>query len=137
MKHLETRLSTPSVGKDDEALYGELLASNLRKLDKDNQLLAKHDIDNVIFRYLYAQRQQEKTVQRVAEPVTPTHGPTHAYQQHSLQNLHCSPMQPPQNVADGSPVYGPSYSDLNLMQESNPYAVRANLFGQYRMGNTQ
>ena len=40
MKQLEKRLSTPSVGKDDEALYGELLASNLRKLDKDNQLLA-------------------------------------------------------------------------------------------------
>ena len=62
MRQLEKRLSAPAVEKDDDRLYGDLLTVNLRKLSSDNKLLAKHDIDNVMFRYLLAQRQQENSM---------------------------------------------------------------------------
>ena len=76
MRQLEKRLSAPAVEKDDDRLYGDLLTVNLRKLSSDCKLLAKHEIDNVMFKYLLAQRQQENSMQEPSVPPTPTLTPT-------------------------------------------------------------
>ena len=37
--------------KDDNQLYGEMLATKLRILSSSNKLHAKHEIDNIMFKY--------------------------------------------------------------------------------------
>ena len=137
MQQIERRLSAPSVEKDEDALYGELMAANLRKLSADNKLMAKHEIDNIIFRYMYAQRRQERAVQQASAPATPTHAQTssHTIYEQTETNIQDSPIQPQQNVIDGSPVFNQHYTQV--LREANPYVVRGNLFGQYRIGNNQ
>ena len=44
MQQLEKRLVGQSVAKEEDALYGELMAANLRKLSSDNNLMVKHEI---------------------------------------------------------------------------------------------
>ena len=93
MQQLEKRLVGQSVAKEEDALYGELMAANLRKLSSDNNLVVKHEIYNVMLRHLYAQRQQEMVVQQLPALNTPTHAesPSHAIYQQSGFNIQGSP----------------------------------------------
>ena len=43
--------------KDEDGLYGDLLATKLRSLSKINKLKSNHEIDNIMFRF---QLQQDK-----------------------------------------------------------------------------
>ena len=132
MQQIERQLSAPSVEKDEDTLYGELMAANLRKLSVDNKLMAKHKIDTIIFRYTYAQYRQEMAVQQAS--TTPTHAQiqSHTNYQQTGTHIQDSPIQPQKNVIDGSPVFNQHYT--RVMREPNPYVVRGNLFGQYQIG---
>lgn len=48
MLKLKEKLGTK---KDEDQLYGKLLAAKLRKLTKLSKLKAKHEIDNLVFKY--------------------------------------------------------------------------------------
>jgi len=48
MLTLKKRLSST---KDDDQLYGDLLATKMRKLTKITKLQAKHEIDNIMFKF--------------------------------------------------------------------------------------
>ena len=39
--------------KDEGGLYGDLLSTKLRSLSKINDLKAKHEIDNIMFRFQF------------------------------------------------------------------------------------
>ena len=41
--------------KDEDGLYGDLLATKLRSLSKINKLKSNHEIDNIIFRFQFQQ----------------------------------------------------------------------------------
>ena len=57
MLTIKDRLSSK---KDEDQLFGELLATKLRKLSKLSKLKAKHEIDGIMFRY---QLQDEESLQ--------------------------------------------------------------------------
>lgn len=67
-KALAQRLSHSPVPKDDNALYGKLLPSKLRKLLGIEKLQAKREIDNVIIKNLLVRK--ESTTQSTS--VSPT-----------------------------------------------------------------
>lgn len=48
MQSLKERLGSK---KDEDQLYGDLLATKMRKLSKINKLKAKHEIDNIMFKF--------------------------------------------------------------------------------------
>ena len=49
MNKLKEKLNSK---KDDDQLYGDLLANKLRWLRSSSKLRAKHEIDNVMFKYM-------------------------------------------------------------------------------------
>ena len=49
MNKLKEKLNSK---KDDDQLYGDLLANKLRWLWSSSKLRAKHEIDNVVFKYM-------------------------------------------------------------------------------------
>lgn len=61
MKKLGERLSNMPAKRDDDTLYGELLASNLKKLSEINKLQVKHEIDNIVFRYLLKEQEKQSS----------------------------------------------------------------------------
>ena len=67
-KALAQRSSHSPVPKDDNALYGELLPSKLRKLVRIQKFQAKREIDNVIIKNLLVPK--ESTTQSTS--VSPT-----------------------------------------------------------------
>ena len=46
MNKLKEKLNTE---KDDDQLYGDLLATKLRRISSSGKLHAKHEIDNIMF----------------------------------------------------------------------------------------
>ena len=53
--------------EDDDQLYGDLLATNLQRLSSSSKLCAKHEIDNIMFKYmLQSEEVQQANVQATA-----------------------------------------------------------------------
>ena len=82
--------------KDDDQLYGDLLATKLPRLSSLNKLLAKHEIDNITFKFmLHNEEDQQVNVQTAARDQFTGHLPTTStliqanspvYQQYQQQN---------------------------------------------------
>ena len=51
MTKTNERFSQPQT-KCEDTLYGELLVAKLKKLKYEQRIRAKHDIDNVMFKYM-------------------------------------------------------------------------------------
>ena len=49
MNKLKEKLNSK---KDDDQLYGDLLATKLQRLLSSSTLCAKHEIDNIMFKYM-------------------------------------------------------------------------------------
>ena len=65
--------------KDDDQLYGDLLATKLRRLSSSSKLRAKHETDNIMFKYMLQNEEyQQANVQAAARdqftspPLTPS-----------------------------------------------------------------
>ena len=93
MYKLRDRLSSNNE-KDDDQLYGDLLATKLRKLSKINKLKAKHQIDNIMFQF---QLEDE-------ENAIPTY-------QSQLQSPPATPLA---TIETSSPVYQPKTQPQSL-----------------------
>ena len=53
--------------KDDDQLYGDLLATKLRRLSSSCKLRAKHEIHNIMFKYMLKNEEdQQANVQAAA-----------------------------------------------------------------------
>ena len=64
MSKLKEKLNTK---KDDDQLYGDLLPTKLRRLSRSSKLRAKHEIDNIMFKYmLQNEEDQQANVQAPA-----------------------------------------------------------------------
>ena len=57
---------------------------------------------------------QKRAVQQASAPATPTHAqtPSHAIYEKTGTNIQDSPIQPQQNVIDGSPVFNQHYTQV-------------------------
>ena len=82
MNKLKEKLNSK---KDDDQIYGDLLATKLRRLLSSSKLRAKHEIDNIMFKYmLQNEEDQQADVQAAAKdpftspPPTPS---THQFRQ--------------------------------------------------------
>ena len=83
--------------KDDDQLYGDLLATKLPRLSSLNKLLAKHEIDNITFKFmLHNEEDQQVNVQTAARDQFTGHLPTTStliqanspvYQQYQQQTI--------------------------------------------------
>ena len=94
MSTLKARLEAK---KDEDQLYADLLAAKQRKLTKLNKLRAKHEIDNLMFKY-------ELQDEEIAQQNQPVHDPYKIEQQ--------SPNTPPVTPLSAfasSPVYQPRF----------------------------
>ena len=65
MAKLKERLGSK---KDEDQLYGDLLATKLRKLSKLSKIKAKHEIDNVMFKYEVADEEMTQAAQNRPRP---------------------------------------------------------------------
>ena len=68
MPTLKARLEAK---KDEDQLYTDLLAAKLRKLAKLNKLRAKHEIDDLMFKYELQAKEIAKQQSPNTPPVTP------------------------------------------------------------------
>ena len=73
MSTLKERLEAK---KDEDQLYADLLAAKLKKLTKLNKVRAKHETDNLMFKY-------ELQGEEIAQQNQPVHGPYQIEQQSS------------------------------------------------------
>ena len=63
MNKLKEKLNTK---KDDDQLYGDLLPTKLRRLSRSSKLRAKHEIDNIMFKYMLQSVEDQKVNVQVA-----------------------------------------------------------------------
>ena len=92
MNKLKEKLNSK---KDDDQLYGDLLPTKLRRLSRSSKLRAKHEIDNIVFKYmLQNEEDQQANVQAAARdqftsppptPSTPIQANNPIYHQPSYQ----------------------------------------------------
>ena len=97
MMKLKERLTSK---KDEDQLYGDLLATKLRKLSKLNKLKVKHEIDNIIFKY---ELQNEEYSSIPQQP-----------HQFANETLRSPPLTPKPSLESSSPVYQPQTNQINL-----------------------
>ena len=67
-KKLTQRITQSPAPKDDDAFYGELFTSNLRQLSEIQRLQPKHEIVNIMFKYLLVW--EESTTRNTLESST-------------------------------------------------------------------
>ena len=80
MYKIRDKLNSDSNTKDDDQLYCDLLATKLRKLTRISKLKAKHEIDNLMFKYqledevntvpLYQPAQTNSVSLSINQPIT-------------------------------------------------------------------
>lgn len=141
MKKLREKLSENGK-KDDDTLYSELLSTKLRKLSVANKLRAKHDIDNLMFKYLLQeeslmidQSSKRNTVVGSPTPGSPVFEPY--YQEKSPPTClpSISTFKGPQIINQaGAFVQGESYT--NLIHSPSNEILPGDLFRKFR-GNGQ
>ena len=105
MQSLKDRLGSK---KDEGQLYGELLATKMKKLSKINKLKAKHEIDNIMFKFQFEDESNSTTNQQAngllrSPPPTPVFSPAEA----------------------SSPVYQPQ-SHHQQLQQQQQYRQQSN-----------
>lgn len=54
--------------KDEDDLYGQLLATKLKRMSKINKLKAKHEINNLMFKFQLEEEEKENNIH-----LTPQH----------------------------------------------------------------
>ena len=64
MNKLKEKLNSK---KDDDQLYGDLLPTKLRRLSRSSKLCAKHEIDNIMFKYMLQNEEEQQANIQVAE----------------------------------------------------------------------
>ena len=89
--------------KDEDKLYGDLLATKLRSLSKINKLKAKHKIDNIMFTF---QLQQDE------ESNLPPNQQTQ--NQCASEFIRSPPPTPQTSVEASSPVYNLQHQSAEL-----------------------
>ena len=101
MNKLKEKLNSK---KDDDQLYGDLLATKLRRLSSLSKLRAKHEIDTIMFKYrLQNEDDQQANVQAAARGQFTSPPPT-----------------PSTPIQTKSPVYHQPYQQLSYQQQAIP-----------------
>ena len=90
--------------KDDDQLYGDLLATKLWRLSSSSKLRAKHEIDNIMFKYMLQNEEaQQPNSQDASRDQFTSHLPT------SLTLIQAN-----------SPVYHQPYQQPSYQQQAVP-----------------
>ena len=114
MNKLKEKLNSK---KDDDQLYGDLLATKLRRLSSSSNLRAKHEVDNIMFKYmLQNEEDQQANVQAAARDQFTSPPPSTS-----------TPIQA------NSPVYHQPYHQPSYQQQAIPsrlYTVISTVFKQ-------
>ena len=99
MNKLKEKLNSK---KDGDQLYGDLLATKLRRLSSSSKLCAKHEIDNIMFKYmLQNEEDQQENVQAIARDQFTSPRPT-----------------PSTPIQADSPVYHRPYQQPSYQQQT-------------------
>ena len=112
MNKLKEKLNSK---KDDDQLYGDLLATKLRRLSSSSNLRAKHEVDNIMFKYmLQNEEDQQANVQAGAR-----------------DQFTSPPSSTSTLIQANSPVYHQPYHQPSYQQQAIPsrlYTVISTVF---------
>ena len=93
MNKLKEKLNSK---KDDDQLYGDLLATKLRRLSSSSKLCAKHEIDNIMFKYmLQNEEDQQANVQAAVRDQFTSPPPTPSTPVQANSSVYHQPYQQP------------------------------------------
>ena len=101
MNKLKEKLNSK---KDDDQLYGDLLATKLRRLLNSRKLRAKHEINNIMFKYMLQNEEDQQTNVLAA----------------ARDQFTSPPPTPSTSIQANSPAYHQPYQQPSYQQQAIP-----------------